>query len=80
MTIYRGALEFEDGTSNIDGYSWSLDREMAEFFANRFVRDGDTPVIVEGKIAKEKIRSYFSGRNENEIIADYEDVTLLKTA
>jgi len=80
VTIYRGALEFEDGTSNIDGYSWSLDREMAEFFANRFVRDGDTPVIVEGKIAKEKIRSYFSGRNENEIIADYEDVTLLKTA
>jgi hypothetical protein len=79
VTIYRGALEFEDGTSNIDGYSWSLEREMAKFFANRFVRDGTTPVIVEGTVAKDKIRSYFSGRGENEIIADYEDVTSLKT-
>jgi len=76
VTIYRGALEFEDGTSNIDGYSWSIARETAEFFANRFVRDGVTPVVVEGKVAKEKIRSYFSGRGENEIIADYNDVTL----
>ncbi|HIG58677.1 MAG TPA: hypothetical protein EYQ21_04665 [Flavobacteriales bacterium] len=80
VTVYRGALEFKDGTSNIDGYSWSIARETAEFFANRFVRDGVTPVVVEGTVAKDKIRSYFSGRGENEIIADYEDVTLLKTA
>lgn len=61
VTIFRGCVE----NLNEDGLSWTLDRERAEWFANRFDQKG---IVIEKAIGKEKIVAYFSGRGEQEII------------
>jgi hypothetical protein len=45
--------------------SWTLDRERAEWFANRFDQKG---IVIEKAIGKEEIVAYFSGRGDQEII------------
>lgn len=58
LTVYRG--EIEDG-----GYSWSLDRRIAEFFARRF---GDHHEIVQGTVAKVDVFGFLTRRNESEVL------------
>lgn len=66
VTIYRGC---EKGI-NEDGISWTLKRDKAEWFANRFSKDG---IVLEKQISKSDIIAVFTGRNEFEVI--YEGVT-----
>jgi hypothetical protein len=61
VTIFRGCVK----NLNEDGLSWTLDKERAEWFANRFDQEG---IVIEKAIGKEKIVAYFSGRGEEEII------------
>jgi hypothetical protein len=61
VTIFRGCVK----NLNEDGLSWTLDRERAEWFANRFDQKG---IVIEKAIGKEEIVAYFSGRGEQEII------------
>lgn len=61
VTIFRGCVK----NLNEDGLSWTLDKERAEWFANRFDQEG---IVIEKAIGKEKIVAYFSGREEEEII------------
>ncbi|OQM74703.1 hypothetical protein BFN67_03440 [Pseudaminobacter manganicus] len=63
LTIYRGC-ESED---HIGGYSWSLDRDRAEWFARRFGVDG---VIGKLEIQKLDALACFGERNEAEIVVD----------
>jgi hypothetical protein len=63
VKIYRGYAVGK----NIDGYSWTLSREKAEFFANRFYG------LYEGRVAemdipKAEIFAYISSRGEDEVI------------
>lgn len=67
VTIYRGFTH----NGGEKGLSWTLDRKMALFFARRF---GASSRIATGRIAKDKILAYLSGRGEAEIIAFYSDV------
>ena len=61
VTIFRGCVK----NLNEDGLSWTLDKERAEWFANRFDQEG---IVIEKAIGKEKIVAYFGGRGEEEII------------
>ena len=66
VKIYRGCQK----GINEDGISWTLKRDKAEWFANRFSKDG---IVLEKEISKSEIIAVFNGRNEFEVI--YEGVT-----
>ena len=58
IKIYRGGL-------NDKGLSWTLSKEIAEWFANRFNFDYE---VFEKTINKSEAIAYLSNRNEDEII------------
>lgn len=73
ITIFRGMTvdEFKSGDF---GISWSLKKEVAEFFAKYFRNCHVTyypKTICELKIKKSDVIAFFNGRNEEEIIYDY---------
>jgi len=59
VTIYRGSV-YEDGIS------WTLSKEKAEWFRDRF--DEKDSKVFEKTIQKKDIIAYFNGRDEQEII------------
>ena len=71
VTIYRGMTveEFEGGEY---GVSWSLKKEVAEFFANTYGRNHSTSqqetVVMSLTISKNEIISFTNDRNEFEVI------------
>ena len=65
LTVYRGVTAYN--TENVKALSWTLNRQTAEWFANRFGEDG---TVYEATIAKEHIYALFNGRNESEVIVD----------
>jgi hypothetical protein len=63
VTIYRGCVKGQ----NEDGLSWTLDKAKAEFFANRFSKEG---IILEREIPKSEIIAVFTGRGESEVVCE----------
>ena len=61
VIIYRGC----QAGINENGLSWSLNKKKAEFFANRFGKEG---IILERKIPKSNIIAFLNGRGESEVI------------
>jgi len=61
VTIYRGCQK----GINEKGLSWTLDKSIAEFFANRLGKKG---IVLEKKISKSNIIAVFTGRGETEVI------------
>jgi hypothetical protein len=57
--VYRGYTHWENG------YSYSLDKDRAVFFANRFGQNGK---VKEMLVKKEDVFAYTNSREENEII------------
>ena len=57
--VYRGYTHWENG------YSYSLDKERAVWFANRFGQNGK---VKEMLVKKEDVFAYTNSREENEII------------
>lgn len=66
FSIYRGADESNPG----QGWSWSLSKQIAYFFAKRFKKG----IVIKGKCAKEDIIAYFNDRKEQEIVIPYNKV------
>jgi hypothetical protein len=66
VTIYRGCVK----GLNEDGLSWTLDKAKAEFFANRFGREG---IILEREIPKSDIIAVLTGRGESEVICEVKE-------
>ena len=77
ITIYRGGIDDK-------GYSWTLDKDKAEWFANRWVMNGNLgdesnvtnrheTNVFEKTINKSDAIAYLSDRNESEIIYRKED-------
>lgn len=73
LTIYRG--EGKKSTVYHEAFSWTLDKKVAEFFANRFNGDGD---IYVANVEFDKVVDFITYRNENEIIVMAEDLTGVK--
>ena len=61
VEIYRGCQK----GINEDGISWTLNRDRAEFFANRFTKQG---IVLTKQINKSDIIAVFNGRGEAEVI------------
>ena len=73
ITIYRG--ENNNSTQYTRAYSWTLDINIANFFA---ARHGNGPArIIEGKIKKSDIIEYLDGRGEKEILVYPENVEII---
>lgn len=53
----------------VKALSWTLNREVAEWFAHRFGQNG---TVYEAQVKKENIYAVFLGRNEEEVIVDPE--------
>ena len=74
ITIYRGQTQM--GTPLKRAYSWSLDKNVAMFFAARLgTYDAE---IVEARVKKEKVIEYIKGY-EQEILVRYRDVEIINT-
>lgn len=65
VTIYRGVTSYNG--KDLRAMTWTLNREMAEWFAHRFGQEGE---VYAAQIEKVHILAYFSRRNEDEIIVD----------
>lgn len=65
VTVYRGVTSHN--AKNVKALSWTLNRDTAEWFANRF---GEQGTVYEAQIPKEHICAVFLGRNEAEVIVD----------
>lgn len=61
LSIYRGCQSF-----NRQGWSWTLDKDKAEWFSNR--RYKGRPIVLAGEVSKQDVLAYFSGRGESEIL------------
>ena len=67
VTVYRGVTSYN--AQNVKALSWTLNREVAEWFAHRFGQNG---TVYEAQVKKENIYAVFLGRNEEEVIVDPE--------
>lgn len=65
LTVYRG---IGAQTHNPNGLSWTLSKEKAVWFAQRFKRI--SPTLISGQVKKVDVYAYFTGRNEQEIVVD----------
>lgn len=69
ITVYRGIQK--DATTK--ALSWTLDKNIARWFANRFDNNGE---VVEATINKKYVFAYLNGRGEKEIVLDYKKIML----
>ena len=69
IQIYRGYRG-----PDWQGWSWTLDRERADWFARRPTRDGQ-PKIAVAQTRRADVIALLNGRNEREIVVDPHDVT-----
>lgn len=67
IEIYRGSNQ-----NDYLGWSWTLDRDKAKWFARRW--NSEVKILVEGKVKKSKVIAYFDCRNESEIVTEPESV------
>ena len=63
VKIYRGGKNVTANKLKY-GMSWTTDINQAAWFANRFVFENDTPVVIEAIVKKENIFGYFDYENE----------------
>lgn len=68
FVVYRG-FNVEEGEC---GWSWTLDRTKAEWFARRLADADAQPRVATMKIRKAHALAYFAGRNEAEIVVNVE--------
>ena len=71
ITIYR-AMTIKESKSRRFGVSWTLSKDVAEFFRDKYMRNHATAnepkIIIEKVVSKEKVIVYLNGRKEQEII------------
>lgn len=78
VSVYRGEQNLS--TPNEQAYSWTLDKETAIYFANRF-KESTSSVIYEAKVKLDDVHAYITGRSEEEVIVQHrnlKDVQKLK--
>lgn len=73
VTVYRGVTEKSSPLNR--SYSWTLNKDVAEFFARRFNSLGK---VIVAETRPEDIICYVNSRNEEEVIILPENVHLLE--
>ncbi len=66
LTVYRGVNDTTE-----DALSWSLKKDVAEWFSNRFSRSG---TLQQAKVHVDNVIDYFDFRNEYEVLVFPEDI------
>jgi len=70
VTVYRGITH----TATVEGYSWTLDYDVAELFARRGAMLGSGPAMIATMtVPRTCILAYFSERQESEIVINRHD-------
>ena len=69
ITIYRG--QTYASTPLQEALSWSLDKSVARWFANRFNSNGK---IYKGKVKLQDVMLYTNSRNEQEVLVEFKDI------
>lgn len=64
IKLYRGMIEGQ----NEDGHSWTLDYEMAAWFAKRFASSWSRGIVEVATVEKSNIHSYNDSRGEREVL------------
>lgn len=67
ITIYRGSKP----NTSLTALSWTINPDVAQWFADRFEKNG---TVYEAKISKKDVLAYFNGREEEEIIANFNKI------
>ena len=65
--VYRGFCH-DDA---LDGYSWTLDKARAKWFANRAVwrrGEDEVPMVASAMVARKNVIAYITSRDEQEIV------------
>ena len=65
VTVYRGVTSYNNKKLKV--LSWTIDTEVAKWFANRFQGKGQ---VYTATISKKHILAYFGGRGEQEVVVD----------
>lgn len=73
INIYRG--QTIESTPLQKSLSWTLSKDTAKWFANRFNSNG---VVYQGKVHIKNILMYTNDRSENEVLVDFKDILELK--
>jgi hypothetical protein len=77
FTLYRGSCAPDKMGS---GMSWTLNREQAEWFAQRFNQGGKRDMYLHTATVKRKdVIAYLTVRNENEIVVMPENLNDMRT-
>jgi hypothetical protein len=72
LSVFQGHTDERD-----DGWSWTLDRSKAEWFAHRFAQlEEADPVLSFGTCSKADVVAYLTRRGEDEILVDRSKVTI----
>jgi len=73
LTIFRGGWLY-----NIEGWSWTLNRKKAKWYAIRCPYDGQ-PLLRKGRIKRERVEAYFGDEGHDEIVVPPERVRVVAT-
>lgn len=73
LTIFRGGW-----LDNILGWSWTLDRGKAKWYANRCPYDGQ-PLVNKGRVERGLVEAYFGSEGHDEIVVPPERVRIVAT-
>jgi len=65
--VWRGVSYFS--SASINGFSWTLDRDKAIWFARRHCSKRRRAWLAEGSVAKKDVLAHFLGRSEQEIVS-----------
>ncbi len=75
LVIYQGHTSVRE-----DGWSYTTQRSVAEWFARRFSDlESGAPIVTTASVSKENVVAYLLGRGEYEILTDPSDVTITST-
>lgn len=75
LTVWRGAADKDELAV---GYSWSLSRKVANWFAWRTAEKGCRPLLAEGSVRRSDALAYLETRGEEEILVLPDKVTTVR--
>ena len=74
VTVYRGSIP----DKNEGGLSWTLNRNVAKFFAKRFANVHHAGGVIDtATVPKQLVVAYFDGRNEEEIVVEHAEAVTI---
>jgi hypothetical protein len=73
LTVFRGtsALSLDEARR---GWAWTLDRDVACWFAMRFAAENGRPLVLRAEVPRDRVFFYSNDRTEAEVLLDLDEV------